>query len=433
MLVARSWVCIGFVSAGLSACGARDSLWLGGELGAGGSSASTSEASSSSGTGAGGQGGGPLVCPELRWAGEPVRIPVGFGGAIARPRLVRVSDSRWALAFEGGDGAGKLVASVAIEAPFESWPPSVGAVDANFPTALPFAVGPGEPGRFAFAASDLTGNHLLGQAEPGQNGSTLVDWPGGQAVPMRFVARSPSGGYAIGRGAGETGLYVDLLPGFAPAPRVTSIGMLGCAESVLAEAVPSPKGGFIVANSADQPFDDCIDPDLPGPPVALQLHHVVDGNAEQRSAFVELSPVRELRLAEAPGGAWLGITREGSQIFAVHQVDADGYASEPLVEWVGELDNDDAHDLAAIEDELALAVVRTESFDGSRSLVLAVRQGFAGFGMVSSQGLDIVPTGAPTLGTQAGRTSLLVAFVDESQAQPAIALLRADCGLVGAD
>lgn len=426
----RGFGLVAFVSVALSACGARDALWAGGDAGEGGASSGASSTSSSSGTG--GAGGGPLVCPELRWAGDPVRVAVPFGGALGAPKLVRVSQARWAVAFEANDGAGRLVASFAVEDPFGAWPPITGAPDANLPTALPFAVGEGDPGRFAYAASDVAGNHMLGQAEPGQNGSTLVDWPASPA-PMRFVSRSPTGAYAIGRGAGDTGLFVDLVPGFVPNPSITTVGMLGCASSVLAEAVPSPKGGFIVANTADLAFDDCLDPDLPGPPVAAQLHHVLNGNAEQRSAFSELSPVRELRLAPRPEGAWLGIAREGSQIFAVHVVDADGYASEPLVEWVGELGNDDAHDIAAIEDELAIAVVRTESFDGSRSLLLAVRQGFAGFGMVSSQGLDVLPSGAPSLGAQLGRSSLLVAVVDASQVQPTIALLRADCGLVGAD
>ncbi len=426
----RGFGLVAFVSVALSACGARDALWVGGDAGVGGASSGASGTSSSSGTG--GAGGGPLVCPELRWAGDPVRVAVPFGGALGAPKLVRVSATRWAVAFEANDGAGRLIASFAVEDPFGAWPPITGAPDANLPTALPFAVGEGEPGRFAYAASDSAGRQLLGQAEPGQNGSTLVDWPG-PVAPMRFLSRSPSGAYAIGRGAGDTGLYVDVVAAYGPNPQVGTVGMLGCAESVLAAAVPSPKGGFLVANTADLAFDDCADPDLPGPPVVAQLHHLLDGKAEQRSAFSELSPVRELRLAPRPEGGWLGIAREGSQIFAVHPVDADGYASEPLVEWVGELDNDDTHDLAAIEEELALAVVRTESFDGSRSLLLAVRQGFAGFGMASSQGLELVPTGAPSLGTEAGRTSLLVAVVDGSRAQPTIALLRADCGLVGVE
>lgn len=143
--------------------------------------------------------------------------------------------------------------------------------------------------------------------------------------------------------------------------------------------------------------------------------------------------MRQLRVAPRPEGACLEIAREGGQIFTVHSVDADGDASEPLVEWVGELDDDDAHDLAAIEEKLARAVVRTESFENSRSLLLAVRQGFASFGMASSLGLELVPTGAPSLGTEAGRASLLVAVVDGSRAQPTIASMRADCGLVATD
>jgi hypothetical protein len=115
----------------LLSCGARDALEVPEDGGGAGD-----RASGGGGTGgavaAGGAGGGEDTCAQLSWAGDPVFVTVPFG-SVAKPKLVAVSPTDWALTFEASDAAGGLVASVRVSDPFATWPPAVGMVDANFP------------------------------------------------------------------------------------------------------------------------------------------------------------------------------------------------------------------------------------------------------------------------------------------------------------
>ena len=414
----------------LLSCGARDALEVPEDGGGAGDRASGGGGTGGAGA-AGGAGGGEDTCAQLSWAGDPVFVTVPFG-SVAKPKLVAVSPTDWALTFEASDAAGGLVASVRVSDPFATWPPAVGMVDANFPTNQPFAVASGDPGRFAFTLGQPgSPERVLAQAEPGQNGSTLVTYFRDDAAALS-LARDELGRYAVARGGQPGGLEVDVVDSFAPDAFVSSTGILGCSDPPPSAAlVPAPAGGFLVASTADQPFDSCIDPDLPGPPTAVQLHHLSFEGAAQGSAFSEVAPIRSLHLAPRPDGAWLLFARDDAHRVEVHPVEETG-----LIEWepwtFSDTWTDARHDLAPFLDGFVVATNAGGPGDLPRSIDLLARPDFfGGESLVGASSLtfliEVGPETEPTLGTLAGVGSVLLAFIDGTAEVPTLVLLRADC------
>ncbi|MEQ9321504.1 MAG: hypothetical protein RIF41_20230, partial [Polyangiaceae bacterium] len=179
----------------IAACGARSTLEANGDAtdaSAGGATGGANAQGGNAATGGEGQGGEevPFVCPALEWAGDPVFIDLPFGNAIDNPRLVRNGDGDVVLTFDAiANAIGHTLGSVPLGEAFAAWPPVVGTADVNFPTQGRFAVTAGQPPTFAFAASDGTGNLALGEALPGENGSTFVAFPSG-AFDVQAVARN---------------------------------------------------------------------------------------------------------------------------------------------------------------------------------------------------------------------------------------------------
>lgn len=314
-----------------SACGARDDLRPPGDAGSsygGGFAAGPGGAGAAPGGAAGaggGAGGSAPTCEALDWAGDPVVMPGLAGSPAVRPRLVPVGGGDVALAFESPMLDVTLLASARLT-PFESWPPAVGTADAHFPigpTWTRFAVGPGEPGQLGFIAPDASGM-VLGRTEPGANGSTFVPWTT-LTGDGKFLARSPDGSYLAGYGNASGLLWVDVISSFSPAPTVTPVPTLGCAmPEVVGAAIPSPSGGFLVASTADQPFDECVDPDLPGPPLFVQLVELAPGRTSDLAFFEAGAPITRVELVPRTGGATLLYRTDGTNESHVVALDEAG-------------------------------------------------------------------------------------------------------------
>ncbi len=413
----------------LLGCGARTALDNAAGDGGGGE-ADGGGGSSAGGGGAGGAGGGAEECAQLLWAGDPVILTLPFG-SVSKPRLIAVDGTDWALTFAASDGAGGLVASAHVAAPLGAWPPAVTLVDAHFPTNQPFAVAAGDPGRFAFTLAEPgSPERVLGQTEPGENGSTFVTYFQGDGAALG-LARDPLGRYAAGRRALGGGLEVDVIDSFAPDAFVSSTGILGCSDPAPELALaPTPAGGFLVASTADQAFDACLDPDQPGPPTAVQVHHLSFEGAAQGSAFSALGTVRSLRLAPRPTGAWLLFARADSFALEVHAVDESGFvAGEPWTfndTWM-----DARHDVAPFLDGVVAATNAGGPGDLPRSIDVVARPDVETDYVAGASTLEFLfEISAETelsLGTSPGVASVLLAFVDRAAEVPTLVLLRADC------
>lgn len=367
----------------------------------------------------GGTGGVAPPCDGLVWAGDPVLVPATVGITARRPRLVRVSVVRLGLVFESAVFDATLLASAFVD-PWNAWPPDVGAVDANFPLAPPwtrFAVSWGEPDRFAFAAQQA-GSMVLGQATPGQNGSSFVDWPAGNDEP-KALARSNAGSYLVARGP-ETGVVVELLPGYFPDPVPLQVGAFGCASPfVVADAVAVDGGDFLVAHTSDLPFDDCSDPDLPDLPRYVQTWRVGAGGAVPGAFFEEAVPVFDLSLSGRIGGAWLTYRADGDPTVHVLQLDEQGQVVQDFSSTGNATDRD--HTIAWFD---GFARATTSAGDATGTVSLEVFDG------TSLEGLEMplmLPTGRPSIASSPDGGSFLIAVEHGLDSGSDVVLMRADC------
>lgn len=406
----------------LAACGARTTLEADDAPPSGGGGGAAQGGGGAGDGASGGGGAAPLACAELVWAGEPVLVDLPFGNGLGTVELVPTGDGDYGLVFNAlTDALGNNLGSFPIRQPFQAWPPTLGGADVNFSTQWRFAVSQGEPTMFAFVASDSV-SLILGQALPGQNGSTLITSPGSPA-DMLALARNDLGNYGAVMGSSlMTGFtFADLSPDIA----AIEAGVLGCADVGLADVAPAG-ASFIAASASDQPFDDCIDPDIPGPPRYVQTYGFDASGSFRLGDFLAFDdPVTELRLAARPGGAWLGVQTLGAGSFDVYAVEEDLSIAKVPTHFVSGRTTA-RHALAAAGDTFALAeVVRTIAGPDS-GLIVAIEVDHA-LVSLSGDAIGAVPMGEPSIVASPDGRSLLVAWLDAASFAPSVVIARADC------
>lgn len=404
----------------LAACGARSSFDANeGATDGSGGAAATGGAPATGGEG-GGQGGAdaPFICPVLQWAGDPVFIDLPFGNAIDTPRLVLLGNGDVALTFDAiADAIGHTLGSVPIVQPFARWPPAAGPADLNFPSQHRFAVTTGQAPAFAFAASDSVGSLALGEAIPGENGSTFAAFPSG-AFDVQSVARNALDEHVVVTGASL--LVAEGFSSSTPLATQTTLSVLGCADVAHGAVVPrGPR--FVAASASDLPFDDCIDPDIPGPPTFVQTYGFeATGDVEQGDVIDTNGVVRQLLLASNVQGTWLGHALDDATLLEVRKVADDLTLAADPITFVTE-STSSQFALAASGPTLAVAAVVPEVSSLTVSIVVD-----ASLVSLASTELGVIPRGTPSVMASEDGRSILVAVLDEASFAT-IALLRADC------
>ncbi|MCA9624427.1 MAG: hypothetical protein KC731_35635 [Myxococcales bacterium] len=257
----------------------------------------------------GGAGGGvELRCDVLRSAGDPITLPLDGLGDPRDLTLLRLGDDRVALTFASpvGGPTPTTLASLALDAAFSSWPPIVGAADVQFPSDEVVVTRGESSSVFGFLAVDPGSLALvLGQAEPGENGSTFVDLP---IFPARIhaAARGTAGGYLAALGD-VTHAEALLVAGFFVDAPTLPLGPLGCADEVLVAAVADPGGGHWLASATASSDVTCADPGPLGPRHHLHLFHATTAGLERLASLELPDPIDEIDLAPLEGGrVWLG-------------------------------------------------------------------------------------------------------------------------------
>ncbi len=399
---------------------------LPGDGGAGGGSDAGPSTSSGNTTSSSGTGGGEdLVCPQLAWTGDPIVVP--FGGGARAPRLVRTTAREWAVVFEGGTGESTVVASFALTDPFGSWPPAIGPVDAHLPAPRRFAATEGEPGMVAFSLSGLGGDAVLAQSPPGQNGSTLIEWPSIPAATM-FASRSPLGSFLLGRQlatARGAELTLQHVADFTPNPAITDLGLAICAVNrVPTSVIRASSGGWFVA-AGGQDSDPFFCTEVVGPATFLHVSRITEGAAVGETySSASMAPMAEVLLGSRPDGAWLAFRDVGSTELKVAPVLDDATIDFAAVSHVvgDEYTAFARHALVGVKNTWAIAeLIPNDAIPGG-SLSVHVEVDFT---IVTAQNDGAgAPMGTPDLAASDEGTSFLVAFEESSGA---IVLRRADC------
>ncbi len=313
------------------------------------------------------------------------------------------------------------ITSQAFTAPFSSWPPELGANNVNFPTAGRVAFTAFEPGELGFVATDIaSGQLVLGGTVPGENGATFLDLPL-PSSPLHFAARSGLGSYLIGTGF-PTFVTAHLVDGFVAPASVMRLPDFGCADMLPAAAAVAltDADGFWLANAADLPFDNCIDPDIPGPALFVQLHRIQGGSAEPYAAVELDEPAVEIDVAASDGVVWLGVRTANSLTYDVYRDDlSTGPIASLSTEGVaGE------HALATIGSSLAIArVVPTTSQPGGEfTLILVAPDGTTS--ELQGEFLPPFALGEPAIITSVDPPAVLTVYIEEGDVA---VLSRADC------
>jgi hypothetical protein len=402
------------------ACGARSSLSdpEAGVLGGGG-------LAPQGGGGAGGDGGALFACPALQWVLDPVHVPIAGVGPIGELKLIALDANDFAVTFEAEGNGQPFLGSFAVREPFSSWPPVVSTYDASFPISGRSAVSESEPGLFGFAAFDGGGSLALGYAAPGESGSTFVSLSiAGSRV--HALARNALGQYLVGAGSdGFLSLYgvESLSPGSQPLP----LGVSGCASPRVLASAAASAGAFLLASAVDAPFDDCLDPDVPGPATVAQIQRVDPAGAVVNGSYLQRdAALTELMIAPRTGGAWLGLRDDGSGNFAVYEVSNDGVFDEPYYQAVSG-SAEQTHALTAIGPTVAFASLLPSDVQPGGDFVLTVVIDFAPVSLMIEPFGSIFPLRGPTLAASSSGRSLLVAFVESDQPTPSVVVWRADC------
>jgi hypothetical protein len=398
-------------------CGARSELddprTLGGsDVGGSGGGGGAVGGNGGAGGGVGGAGGELASCEALAWVGEPVAIGVAAVTPAVRPTMISVGGGRVGLAFQMANDPTLL--SLAIDGAFDAWPPTLGAFFANHPQPARLALSPGVPGEIAYLTSGFDADLDLGSFEPGQNGSSFVDLP--LAGVAMFVARSPAGAFLAGVGTSDAGfLRTAWVSGLPVQPLVTDLGGLGCADAPVVAEVASTDGEmFWLANTSDVPHDDCIDPDLPGPPLFANLWAAEPGTLIPIASRAGAAPLDEIDLAANGQRRFIGMRDVAFSYTLWRSDDLDE------VESLDEPQLDAQHDLALMDADLVLARLLPDGAvpGGEVSLHL-----FSASGRRSALRIeDANPTSEPSLIIEGDRA--LVAWAD---AVGSIWIARADC------
>jgi hypothetical protein len=157
-------------------------------------------------------------------------------------------------------------------------------------------------------------------------------------------------------------------------PLINPLGTLGCADSfvVAAGAAVPNDDSFWLANSSDMPFDDCIDPDLPGPPTFANLWRVSPSRAEPVLNETTEAPIEEIDVAAAGTGIWMVLRDTGNNDVVVF---FDEPESSRFV--LGTPSVDSANAIGAIGDRLAVVKLISDPRGGDVSVHLSTREGFS--------------------------------------------------------
>lgn len=336
-----------------------------------------------------------------------------------------VSELDFAVVFEGDFNGQPYIGSFAVREPFISWPPSISAVDTTFSPLGRWAVSEGDlPGAFGFAGFEDPNNLAVGTDDPATSGLSFIQYPAaGDSV--HALTRNQFGQYIVGAG-GEGFLSLHGVDELSTKAELQSLGVAGCASPrVLASATPS-SDSFLVASAVDAPFDDCLDPDIPGPPNVAQVHRVdvagafVPGDYVQRGAAIA-----ELMLSQRPGGAWLGLRDEGASTFEVYQVSDLGNFGDPSYQEVSVSER--SHALATIGPTFAFASLLPSDMQPGGELLLTVVINSAPVSLAIEPAGSIFPLRGPALAASTAARSLLVAFVESDQPTASMVVWRADC------
>ncbi len=419
-----AWCCV--ASWGGLGCGARSAIDKPDHESAGGVGGAVSVATSSSASGGGdggegGAGGAPLRCESVAWVGEPVTISLGGSVQVERPFIARTSATSFGVAYGLVDvpvGPFTTLGSFAVTDPFGAWPPAIGTPNVNFPTGERYAFIAGEPGEIGFAAADAGGAALaLGGFVPGENGSSFLTLPIATG-PVLFAARSGLGAYLIG--TGDPGaLYVDHISSFSVGAEVTSLGSFGCGDSELmgAASALTNADAFWVASSSDQPFDDCIDPDLPGPALFAQVARVSSEGRTPLDATSTADVVTEIDVAATAASVWTGVGVEHDYLLY-----ADGVGAAPVAILSTELVTA-RHTIARLGEQVVVVQLVPADQQPGGELTLFVASADGQLLTLPWPTLPPFALSEPAVSTDDdGR--ILVAFVTD---QSTLVLARADC------
>ncbi len=295
------------LAAVLGGCGARSNLELAETepLGAGGASSSSTSTTASSG--GGGTGGEAPQCTELAWAGPPVGIGVAAATPAVRPRIIRSSPTTTVVVFEfpAGGGGFRELFSVPVTAAFDTWPPALGALEVHFPLVAPVAVSSGAVGEVAFSTLDpMGGTTIIGHLEPEQNGSSFVDLP--FFDPPFALAGTPNERFVLAVGP-ESFMELYGVSTVVTPPLVQPIGSVGCADRPLAAEVVVDGDDFWIANTADLPHDDCLDPDVPEAPRSFSVWRSEGSTLTPIVSRTLTEPLVDIDLAVAGSVQWVGV------------------------------------------------------------------------------------------------------------------------------
>lgn len=384
--------------------------------------ASSTSSGVGGGTGSGGGAGGDeaVTCARVAWVGEPVKVPISSTERVDQPRIVRTSAADFGVAYALTTSPQQpvTIGSFGVSAPLASWPPMVGAPNVNFPTPGPYALSAGEPGEIGFVAGDSGGQLVLGGFAPGENGSTFVELPL-PSSPVHFVARTLLGAYLIGSG-GPTLLRVDWVSAMGANPIVAELGIHGCGSPGVRAAATAFTNAdeYWITGSADVPFDDCADPDIPVTPVYGQL---------LRAAAPGVTPHSQIEYADAPTD--VGVAATDDSVYILHAVGTDAWL------WYGGVDQilsaelstavPARYDIASIGEQLALVELIGSDVQPGGELHLRIFDADGEIASLSSVALPPFARSEPAVfATAEDGGKILVAYIDEDGV---VVLARADC------
>jgi len=425
-----SRVSFGFalIAAGV-ACGARTPL---AEDGAGGTAATGGQGSAGpeGGAGDGGEGDGgsirpPTGCETLAWAGDPVLVPWAGGETLSALEFVQIERGPLVLTFNVSTDFSSEVASVVIDA-WGAWPPvpppairhSTGSGGTQ-----PVAVALGKPGFFAYAARDVRSRMGIFVGAP--DDEVVIQHVLPLTGEAQFLERGQDGASLLGHGASGL-LEISLVPDLPSVQQPQSVDATGCASSrILADAVTQSDGSYLVASSNNDPFDDCVDPDIPGPPRFVQIARVDPDGSVSNGSFHELdTAIRRLQLVPRPGGALLLHRAQDDAVMHISEIDSAGF-STPVHESNGNAHYGDA--IASWRQGYAHVTTwpQTPDNDTDKFVSLDVQQASFYAQAFSNQQAPVqVEEVDPTLIVSSDERSFLVAWLwDEAT----VALMRADC------
>jgi len=88
---------------------------------------------------------------------------------------------------------------------------------------------------------------------------------------------------------------------------VNDLGVLGCAAvPLVSDAASANDETFWVANSSDMPHDNCVDLDVPGAPLFINLWRAESSSVVPVASRASPAPIDELDLAAGAEQVWVG-------------------------------------------------------------------------------------------------------------------------------